>query len=132
MKQGFAIKQSPIPMGHVRFKINIYGARYLEVYWTETLIMISRQKDLLEKILTYIEHRLTNTHPNDNEIIIKALAEINIQKNALIYLREEYGLAIGDSWYNNTLKRIEWLEARFKGLREIQSSTETQSSRIHS
>ncbi len=121
VRQGFAIKQSPTPMGRVRFKINMYGAKYLEVYWTETLIRISRQKDRLEKVLSYVEHRLKNAKPSDHTIIMKALEEIDLQKNQLINLREEYGLAVGDSWHTNTIQRIEWLEGRLKGLQEVRS-----------
>lgn len=119
VRQGFAIKQSPTPMGRVRFKINMYGAKYLEVYWTETLIRISRQKDRLEKVIAYVEHRLKNAKPSDKKIIMKASDEINLQKRKLIHLREEYGLAVGDSWYANTVQRIEWLEGRLKGLQEV-------------
>lgn len=119
VRQGFAIKQSPTPMGRVRFKINMYGAKYLEVYWTETLIRISRQKDRLEKVLTYVEHRIKNAKQSDQKIIMKAFDEINLQKSKLVNLREEYGLAVGDSWYANTVQRIEWLEGRLRGLQEV-------------
>ncbi len=120
VKQGFAIKQSPTPMGRVRFKINMYGARYLEVCWTETLIRISRQKDRIEKILTYVEHRLKDMDPSDHKIITKALEEIETQKDKLIKMRDEYGLAVGESWYYNTAKRIEMVERSFKGVEDNQ------------
>lgn len=118
VKQGFAVKQSPTPMGRVRFKINIYGARYLEVCWTETLIRISRQKERVEKILAYVEHRLKGLDPSESRIVTKALEEIKTQKRILTRLREDYGLAVGDSWYQKTIRRIEWLEARFKEVEE--------------
>lgn len=114
VKQGFAVKQSPTPMGRVRFKINVYGARYLEVCWTETLIRISRQKDRVEKILAYVEHRLKGLDPSDSTIITKALEEIKTQKETLTRLREDYGPAVGDSWYQKTVRRIEWLETKFR------------------
>ena len=128
VKQGFAVKQSPTPMGRVRFKINMYGAKYLEVYWTETLIRISRQKERIEKVLAYIEHRLKKATPNDRKIIIKALEEINVQKSKLIRLREEYGLAVGDSWYDNTSKRLVWLESMVQELSGVSPEVEAQSS----
>ncbi len=127
VKQGFAIKQSPTPMGRVRFKINIYGARYLEVRWTETLIRISRQKERIEKILTYVEHRSKDVDPSDHKIITKALEEIENQKKNLIRIREEYGMAAGDSWYYNTARRIEWLETRLKGFESTQQEAAPQS-----
>ena len=127
VKQGFAVKQSPTPMGRVRFKINVYGAKYLEVYWTETLIRISRQKERIEKVLTYVEHRSNNVNSNDTKIIVKALEELCLQKSKLNLLREEYGLAVGDSWYNNTKKRIDWLESRFQGLKGVHPQAEAQS-----
>ncbi len=114
VKQGFAIKQSPTPMGRVRFKINLYGARYLEVCWTETLIRISRQKERVEKILTYVEHRVKGMDPSDRTMMTKAMEETKVQKKNLTTLREEYGLAVGDSWYYNTTRRIERLETGFK------------------
>ena len=127
VKQGFAVKQSPTPMGRVRFKINVYGAKYLEVYWTETLIRISRQKERIEKVLTYVEHRSNNVNPDEVKIIVKALEELSLQKSKLILLREEYGLAVGDSWYNNAKKRIDWLESRFQGLKGVHPQVEAQS-----
>ncbi len=114
VKQGFAVKQSPTPMGRVRFKINAYGAKYLEVCWTETLIRISRQKERLEKTLAYVEHRLKSLDASGSRIVSKAFEEIEMQKKALTRLREDYGLAVGDSWYQKATLRIEWLEAGFK------------------
>jgi hypothetical protein len=118
VKQGFAVKQSPTPMGRVRFKINVYGARYLEVCWTETLIQISRQKDRVEKIIAYVDHRLKDIEPSESRIIAKALEEIKTQKEILMRLREDYGLAVGDSWYQKMVRRMEWLQARFNETEE--------------
>ena len=127
VKQGFAVKQSPTPMGRVRFKINIYGAKYLEVCWTETLIRISRQKDRLEKTLAYVEHRLKSLDASGSRIISKAFEEIEMQEKALKRLREDYGMAIGDAWYQKTILRIDWLEAGFREAEAHYQKKEAQS-----
>jgi acyl-CoA thioesterase FadM len=127
VKQGFAVKQSPTPMGRVRFKINIYGARYLEVCWTETLIQISRQKERIEKILLYVEHRLKSLDASGSRIVVKALEEVETQKKSLIRLREDYGLAVGDSWYQKVTTKIKWLEANLREAEAHFNQKETKS-----
>lgn len=126
VKQGFAIKQSPTPMGRVRFKINMYGAKYLEVCWTETLIRISRQKEKVEKIISYVEHRATDVMPSDKKIIAKAIEEIELQKKVLIKLENEYGMALGESWGHNIVRRIDYLEMKLKNSEERNKNSVSQ------
>jgi len=115
VKQGFAVKQSPTPMGRVRFRVNIYGAKYLEVCWTETLIRIAGQKERIENTVRYVENRAKGFNPSDRGIRQKALEEVKRQRSKVQHLKDDYGLLVGDSWLYNIMTRLRWLESFFEG-----------------
>jgi len=127
VKQGFAVKQSPTPMGRVRFKVNIYGAKYLEVCWTETLIRMAGQKERIENTIAYVENRAKSFNPSDRVVREKALEELKSQRLKIQQLKEDYGLLLGDTWFHNITGRLEWLKKVF----EEGEHTELQTQDIH-
>jgi hypothetical protein len=108
--RGFATKISPIPLGKVAFRLNEYGAKFLQTVWNEAYVLLSREKGRIESEVIYLQQRLNSFPELNSSLIKKAEREIRKLRERIDNLLNEYGMIVEQSWllnYHNKLGEFE-------------------------
>lgn len=124
VRRGFAIKQSPTPLGKVRFVINDHGLKYLQACWNEFYVSLQRDKDGVEKLLLYLENRLHTG--SESEIRHKGQVEAKSLRVRVREMREIYGALLDDRWQEEMVQRLHKLETRLLEQRSPEADTRSQ------